>query len=93
VLYEAAGDKKLMKTISMDFIRKQFKVDTGKSISCISSDIGVIHHNNGSSVPIRELEVEWYYGDEGDFIELANLIRSKYGLEFEERSKLQRAFE
>ncbi len=91
VLYDAAGDKKLVKTISMDYTRKQFKVDTGKSISCISVDEGVIHHIDGYDLPIRELEIEWYYGDEDDFISLANLIRDKYGLEYENRSKLQRA--
>ena len=93
VLHDAAGDKKLMKQISMDYTRRQFKVDTGKSISCISVDDGTIHHEKGYDVPIRELEVEWYYGDEDDFIELANLIRSKYELESEDKSKLQRAYE
>ena len=91
VLYDAAGDKKLVKTISMDYTRRQFKVDTGKSISCISVDEGVIHHIDGYALPIHELEIEWYYGDEDDFISLANLIRDKYGLEYENRSKLQRA--
>jgi triphosphatase len=91
VLYDAAGDKKLVKTISMDYTRRQFKVDTGKSISCISVDEGVIHHIDGYDLPIHELEIEWYYGDEDDFISLANLIRDKYGLEYENRSKLQRA--
>ena len=82
-----------MPTISMDYQRRQFKVDTGKSISCISVDEGVIHHINGYNIPICELEVEWYYGDEDDFVELAEMIRSKYGLNTEDRSKLQRAFE
>jgi triphosphatase len=91
VLHEAAGDKKLVRTISMDYQRRQFKVDTGKSISCISVDEGVIHHINGYNIPICELEVEWYYGDEDDFMALASLIRDKYGLETEDRSKLQRA--
>ena len=77
VLYSAAGDKKLVETISMDYTRRQFTVDTGQSISCISVDEG--------------LEIEWYYGDEEDFIALANFIRDKYGLETEDRSKLQRA--
>lgn len=93
VLYEAAGDKKLVKTIGMDYIRKQIKVDTGRSISCISLDYGSIHHIGGYDVPISELEIEWYYGDEDDFIALSELIRSKYGLETEDRSKLQRAYE
>ena len=93
VLYEAAGDKRLVRTITMDFMRKQFKVDTGKSISCISLDQGVIHHIDGHPIPICELEIEWYYGDEKDYIALANLIQNKYGLETEDRSKLQRAFD
>lgn len=92
VLYEAAGEKKLIKTIDMDYERKQIKVDTGKSISCISLDTGFIHHYDGHSVPICELEIEWYYGDEADFMALAELIRNKYSLETEDRSKLQRAY-
>ena len=92
VLYDAAGDKKLVKTIDMDYERRQFKVDTGKSISCISLDTGIIHHVDGHSVPICELEIEWYYGDEDDFMKLAELISNKYSLETEDRSKLQRAY-
>ena len=93
VLLEAAGKKPLKPTTSMDYQRKQFKVDTGRSISCISVDEGVIHHADGHIVPISELEVEWYYGDEADFIDLAHRIQSKYDLEFEMKSKLQRAYE
>ena len=91
VLHEAAGDKKLVRKVSMDYTRRQFKVDTGRSISCISVDEGQIHHIDGYDVPVCELEVEWYYGDEQDFIDLANLIQSKYELETEDLSKLQRA--
>lgn len=92
VLYDAAGEKKLYKTIDMDYERRQFKVDTGRSISCISLDTGIIHHADGHSVPICELEIEWYYGDEDDFMALAELISNKYSLESENRSKLQRAY-
>ena len=92
VLKEAAGDKELLKTISMQYSRRQFKVDTGKSISCISADEGIIHHRDGHDVPICELEIEWYYGDEDDFMSLASLIKDKYELEEEDQSKLQRAF-
>ncbi len=93
VLHEAAGDKKLEPTISMEYQRRQFKVDTGRSISCISLDQGVIHHNDGHTVPISELEIEWYYGDEADFIDLATRIQNEYDLSAEDRSKLQRAYE
>ncbi len=92
VLYEAAGDRKLRKTISMDYTRKQFKVDTGRSISCISLDTGYIHHADGHDVPISELEIEWYYGNEDDFIRLATYIQNKYDLQTENVSKLQRAY-
>ena len=91
VLYEAACNKKLVKVVTMDYTRRQFKVDTGKSISCISIDEGTLHHVDGTEIPVCELEVEWYYGDEKDFINLANLIQEKYELENEDRSKLQRA--
>ena len=93
VLYEAAGDRKLVRTIDMNYIRKQIKIDTGRSISCISLDRGEITHADGHKVPISELEIEWYYGDEDDFISLAGLIQKKYSLESENRSKLQRAYE
>lgn len=91
VLKAAAGDKQLLKMIKMEFTRRQFKVDTGKSISCISVDEGTIHHKDGRDIPICELEIEWYYGDEDDFMELAAMIKEKYELEAEDMSKLQRA--
>ncbi len=93
VLYSAAGNKRLVKTINMHYDRHQIKVDTGKSISCISLDEGTIHHLDGHAVPVCELEIEWYYGDEEDFKILANRIQTKYGLQTQDKSKLQRAFE
>ena len=93
VLHEAAGDKPLVATISMDYQRRQFKVDTGRSISCISVDEGVIHHRDGHVVPICELEIEWYYGDEDDFMRLAEFVQNKYELKAEDKSKLQRALD
>ena len=92
VLKDAAGDKPLKKIVSMDFIRRQFKVDTGKSISCISVDEGTIDHRDGYKLPVCELEIEWYYGDEDDFVTLSEFIKQKYNLEAEDLSKLQRAF-
>ncbi len=92
VLREAAGDRSLVPAVSMDFLRRQFKVDTGKSISCISADEGEIRRIDGNIVPVCELEIEWYYGDEEDFMKLASFIRTKYGLESENASKLERAF-
>lgn len=92
VLHDAAGDNKLIKLISMEYERKQIRIDTGKSISCLSVDSGVIHHIKGYDVPVLELEIEWYHGDEEDFKALASRVQKKYQLEAEDVSKLQRAF-
>lgn len=92
VLYNAVKDQELVKKIGMDYLRRQIKLDTGKSISCISIDKGVIHHEKGYDVPVLELEIEWYYGDEDDFKQLASEIQNKYDLKAENISKLQRAF-
>ena len=92
VLYDATQGRPLVKAIDMEYTRRQIMVDTGKSISCISEDRGCIHHVEGDILPIYELEIEWYHGDEGDFKALAADIQSTYKLESEDRSKLQRAF-
>lgn len=92
VLSEATQGRKLVKNVEMEYTRRQFLVDTGKSLSCISEDQGVIHCLDGHDEPIFELEIEWYHGDEEDYKELASRIQKQYGLEIEDRSKLQRAF-
>lgn len=92
VLYKAAGEKILVKKIGMEYERRQIRIDTGKSISCLSIDEGVIHHKDGHDVPILELEIEWYHGDEEDFKNLASRVQKKYQLKAEDISKLQRAF-
>ena len=92
VLYEAVGNKPLQKIVEMNFQRKQAIFDTGRSISAISLDEGAIVRDD-TDIPICELEIEWYYGDEEDFNKLAVGIAQKYKLEPEERSKLQRAFQ
>ncbi len=91
VLYAAVGNKKLIKLIEMEFDRRLVKVDTGSSISAISIDDGVIHRKDGD-LGILELEIEWYYGDEEDFKNLATKIAEKYELVPEDASKLQRGF-
>ena len=92
VLYAAAGDKKLEMMVGMEYLRRQIRIDTGKSISCLSIDKGIIHHEDGHAVPVLELELEWFHGDEEDFINLATQLQEKYSLQAENISKLQRAF-
>lgn len=92
VLYKAAGDKKLVKSVEMKFDRRLLKIDTGKSICALSVDQGTIEGGDGIPVPVCELEIEWYYGDEDDFKAISGRIAEKYHLETENESKLQRAF-
>ena len=91
VLLAAAGSKKLRKIVEMDFTRRQVKVNTGLSISELSFDDGVIHGVAGE-VRVREMELEWYYGDEDDFCDIAQTLARKYRLTPEDISKLQRGF-
>lgn len=91
VLLSAAGDKKLHKLVEMEFTRTQIKVDTGESISALSFDVGVIHGRRGDA-EILEMELEWYHGSEEDFKEIAKRLATKYRLEPEDISKLQKGF-
>ena len=72
----------------MEFTRQQMRVDTGKSISVISLDDGVIRTANGE-VPIAELEIELYSGDQEDMVRLGEELAAKYNLAAGDCSKFQ----
>lgn len=91
VLYGAAGNKKLFKTVEMNFVRKLIKIDTGASISALSFDVGSVTGKERST-EIMEMEVEWYHGDEDDFKAIALKLAEKYDLKTEGASKLRRGF-
>lgn len=91
VLYKAAGDRKLVKQVEMDFTRRWLKIDTGRSISALAFDEGVIH-GKYCDADIMEMEIELYHGDEKDFRDISCKLAEKHGLRAEERSKLQRGF-
>lgn len=91
VLCRAAGDQKLIKYVEMDFTRKLIKIDTGASISALSFDQGVIHGVSGD-IDVLEMEVEWYYGNEDDFVGISQQLADKFNLIPEDLSKLQRGF-
>ena len=91
VLYKAAGNKPLIKTVEMNFRRRLVKIDTGASISALSFDIGAVTGRERQS-DIMEMELEWYHGSEEDFKDIATSIAEKYGLVPENASKLQRGF-
>lgn len=91
-LEEAAGGKKLVQVMEMDFLRKSIQVDTGASISVISVDEGMIRTAKGDA-EILEVEVELYSGNQEDMIALSEELADKYNLIPCDVSKYQRGLE
>ncbi|MBR5129413.1 MAG: CYTH domain-containing protein [Firmicutes bacterium] len=88
IIEKAAGDKPLRALLEANCIRKQMRVDTGKSINVVSLDVGEIVTEKGTA-PISELEVELYSGDKEDMIELGRELATKYNLVEGSKSKFQ----
>ena len=84
----AAGDKPLKPLLEANCLRKQMRVDTGKSICVVSLDVGEIVTAKGVA-PISELEVELYSGDKEDMIELGKELATKYNLREGAKSKFR----
>lgn len=91
-LLEIAGKQKLTPVLSMDFERRQVRVDTGGAISVLSFDDGKITAG-GKSIPIMEMEIELYSGSEEELKDYGFKIADKYGLEPEDRSKFARGYD
>ena len=91
-ILQAAGEKKLIPVMEMEFVRKQVQIDTGKSISVVSYDEGEIR-TAGGSAPISELEIELYSGDQQDMIRLGTELATRYNLKAGNKSKFQRGLE
>lgn len=91
-IVSAVGDAKLSPVMEMRYARREVRVDTGSSISVLSLDEGKIITKNGN-VPILELEIELYTGDQEDMIALGRKLEEKYHLKPANRSKYQRGLE
>lgn len=84
-----AGGKKLVPIMDVDYLRRQMMVDTGKSISVVSLDVGQVITSKGT-YDISELEIELYSGDCDDMIEMGRRLAAKYNLKESDTSKFQR---
>ena len=91
-LLTAFCDKKLVPVMEMDYVRKAIQVDTGKSISVVSLDEGIIHTSKGDT-EILEVEIELYSGAQEDMVDLGGELASKYNLQTSDKSKYQRGLE
>ena len=92
VLKDAIGKRELIKRVEVEAVRKQFRIDTGKSICEISYDNGIVI-NGDKTAPISEMEIELYSGSKEDMEEFAAVIAEKYGLHPENRSKFRQGLE
>ncbi len=78
-LMELTKDRPLVELFTMDFIRRQVRLDTGKSISILSVDQGKVRAKQEEE-PILELEVELFSGEEEDMRAVCEEISRKYAL-------------
>lgn len=72
-------DSRLHSILEMGFMRKRVRVDYGESIMELAIDTGEILTNDGE-LPICELEIELFSGDEEDVRKLGDVLREKYDL-------------
>ena len=92
VLAELVGKRTLIPMMDIYFIRRQVRIDTGKSINELSVDVGKIVCGE-KTAPISELEIELYSGEESDMLALGQQISEKYDLKPEDKSKYKRGLD
>jgi inorganic triphosphatase YgiF len=81
--------KPLHSLLETRFLRSRVRIDTGKSICEIAIDEGEIVTDFGN-LPICELEIELFTGDQAEVRKLGDMLAEKYGLIPEDRSKYAR---
>lgn len=81
--------KELHSLLETRFVRSRFRIDTGNSLSELAIDIGEIVTDFGT-LPICELEIELFSGDQEDMQKVGNKLAEKYNLVCEDRSKYAR---
>lgn len=71
------------------FLRSRMRIDTGKTICEVAIDEGEIVTDYGI-LPICELEIELFSGDQEEVRKIGDTLAEKYGLVPEDRSKYAR---
>ncbi len=78
--------KPLHSLLETRFLRSRLRVDTGKSICEVAIDEGEIVTDFGD-LPICEMEIELFSGDQRESLRIGKAIADKYQLYAENRSK------
>jgi triphosphatase len=81
--------KPLHSLLETRFLRSKMRVDTGKTICEVAIDEGEIVTDFGN-LPICEMEIELFSGDQEDVRRIGETLAEKYGLTAENRSKYAR---
>ncbi|NLY70250.1 MAG: CYTH domain-containing protein [Clostridiales bacterium] len=79
IMMDLVGDKVLNNLLEMHFIRRRIRLDTHKSIFELAIDTGEIITNDGT-LPICELEIELFSGEEEDLLSIGEYVAEKYQL-------------
>ncbi|MEA4986790.1 MAG: CYTH domain-containing protein [Anaerovorax sp.] len=89
---ELLGDKQLHSLIETCFLRKRMRIDSGNAICEVAIDEGEIVTDFGT-VPICELEIELFSGEEEEVSVIGERLAQKYNLVAENRSKYARGLD
>lgn len=88
-MIELIGERKLHSLLEIHFLRSKLRVDTGKSICEVAIDVGEIITDFGN-LPICELEIELFSGEQDDVLAIGKILSERYNLIPENRSKYYR---
>lgn len=91
-LIRIINGKQLHPVMEMRIERRRFRLDTGNTLMEVSIDDGVIATEKGS-VPICEVEIELFSGEQEPLLAMGSLLETKYGVVSEKRSKFFRGLE
>ena len=82
-------DKPLHSIMRMKIKRRRFRLDTGTGIFEFSLDNGTIY-TDGGEVPVNELEIELFSGEQEELLDIGSRVEKEYGLCPENTSKYVR---
>ena len=88
-MIELVAGRSLHSLLETRFLRSRMRIDTGKSICEVAIDEGEIVTDFGS-LPICEMEIELFSGDQEDVRRIGDTLAEKYGMTAENRSKYAR---
>ncbi len=87
---EIVGDMPLENILEMHFLRRTARIDTGDCICELAVDVGEMITDKGT-LPICELELELFSGDQDAMVQFGAELAKRWGLTPEDASKYARA--